>query len=81
MNDPIPQEAYILLSDLITTIGVGFGVWGVLNVLEGAGNDVPDARDLGEQQIKVGGNLVILAYYIREGTVPPPDIVEFMASR
>lgn len=84
MNDhttPIPQEALGALADLITALGAGIGTWGVINLLEGCGNDVPAMREQGEKQLKAGGNLVFLAAFIRNGTLPEPEIMEYLAAR
>ena len=32
------------LSTVVTAIGAGVGVWGVINLLEGYGNDNPGAK-------------------------------------
>ena len=45
-NDPVPKEvmgffssAISILQTLVSAIGAGLGVWGVINLLEGYGND------------------------------------------
>ena len=81
MNDPIPQELYPVLHRLLTAIGIGICIYGVLNVLEGAGNNVPDAQELGERQLKAGRNLFILAAYIKKGTLPAPETIEYLNKR
>lgn len=35
------------LKTVVTAIGVGVGVWGVINLLEGYGNDNPGAKSQG----------------------------------
>lgn len=37
-------SAITTLSTLVTAIGAGLGVWGVVNLLEGYGNDNPGAN-------------------------------------
>ena len=81
MNDPIPQELYPVLHRLLTVIGIGICIYGVLNVLEGAGKNVPDAQELGERQLKAGRNLFILAAYIEKGTLPDPETIEYLNAR
>ena len=81
MNDLIPQEFYPVLHRLLTAIGIGICIYGVLNVLEGAGNNVPDAQELGERQLKAGRNLFILAAYIKKGTLPDPETIEYLNAR
>ena len=81
MNDPIPQDFYPVLHRLLTVIGIGICIYGVLNVLEGAGNNVPDAQELGERQLKAGRNLFILAANIKKGTLPAPETIEYLNTR
>ena len=81
MNDPIPQELYPVLHRILTAIGIGICIYGVLNVLEGAVNNVSDAQELGERQIKTGRNLFILAAYIKKGTLPDPETIEYLNAR
>ena len=38
------QQCSQPLSTLVTAIGAGLGVWGVVNLLEGYGNDNPGAN-------------------------------------
>ena len=35
------------LKTVVTAIGAGIGVWGVINLLEGYGNDNPGAKSQG----------------------------------
>ena len=84
MNDHmtvIPPETYHALSDLLIALGAGLGIWGVLNLLDGYGNDIPAAQEQGERLLKAGGDIVIIAAYIRKGTLPEPEIMEYLASR
>ena len=37
------------LKTVVTAIGAGVGVWGVINLLEGYGNDNPGAKFTGHQ--------------------------------
>lgn len=77
-NEVIPQETYHVIAEVITGIGVGFGIYGLRNLLAGYSNNSPSAKELDERQIKTGCNLVILAAYIEKGTLPPSDI-EYLA--
>jgi len=36
------------LSTLVIAIGAGLGIWGVINLLEGYGNDNPGANEQGK---------------------------------
>ena len=38
------------LKTVVTAIGTGVGVWGVINLLEGYGNDNPGAKSQGIKQ-------------------------------
>ena len=39
----------------------GLGVWGVINLLEGYGNDNPGAKSQGIKQLMAGGGIIIVA--------------------
>ena len=39
----------------------GVGVWGVINLLEGYGNDNPGAKSQGIKQLMSGGGIIIVA--------------------
>lgn len=39
------------LKTVVTAIGGGVGVWGVINLLEGYGNDNPGAKSQGIKQL------------------------------
>jgi len=49
------------LKTVVTAIGGGVGVWGVINLLEGYGNDNPGAKSQGIKQLMAGGGIVIVA--------------------
>lgn len=38
------KSAIEVLQTLVIALGAGLGVWGVINLLEGYGNDNPDAN-------------------------------------
>ena len=40
-------SAVSTLSTLVIALGAGLGVWGVINLLEGYGNDNPGAKSQG----------------------------------
>ncbi|GHV39898.1 conjugative transfer protein [Clostridia bacterium] len=54
------NEAISTLSVLVVAIGAGLGVWGVVNLLEGYGNDNPGAKSQGVKQLMSGGGLILL---------------------
>ena len=41
------SEATDVLQTLVIAIGAGLGIWGVINLLEGYGNDNPGAKAQG----------------------------------
>ena len=43
------------LKTVVTAIGAGVAVWGVINLLEGYGNDNPGAKSQGAKQLMAGG--------------------------
>ncbi len=49
------------LVTVVTAIGAGVGVWGIVNLLEGYGNDNPGAKSQGIKQLMAGGGIIIIA--------------------
>lgn len=49
-----------VLQKVIMLIGGGLGVWGLVNLLEGYGNDNPGAKSQGIKQLMAGGGLFII---------------------
>jgi hypothetical protein len=50
-----------VLQKLVILIGAGLGVWGVVNLLEGYGNDNPGAKSQGMKQFMSGAGIVLIA--------------------
>lgn len=48
------------LKTLVIAIGAGLGVWGVVNLLEGYGNDNPGAKSQGIKQLMAGAGIMLL---------------------
>ena len=48
------------LKTVVTAIGAGVGVWGVINLLEGYGNDNPGAKSQGIKQLMAGGGIALV---------------------
>ena len=48
------------LKVVVTAIGGGVGVWGVINLLEGYGNDNPGAKSQGMKQLMAGGGVALI---------------------
>lgn len=55
------DSAIDTLQTLVTALGGGLGVWGVINLLEGYGNDNPGAKSQGIKQLMAGGGVVLIA--------------------
>lgn len=48
------------LQILVVALGAGLGAWGVINLLEGYGNDNPGAKSQGIKQLMAGGGVVLI---------------------
>ena len=55
------QSAVGVLQTLVIALGAGLGVWGVINLMEGYGNDNPGAKSQGMKQLMAGAGIVIIA--------------------
>ena len=53
-------EAVNVLKTLVIALGAGLAVWGVVNLLEGYGNDNPGAKSQGIKQLMAGGGIILL---------------------
>ena len=54
------NEAINILKVLVIALGAGLSVWGVVNLLEGYGNDNPGAKSQGIKQLMAGGGVVLI---------------------
>ena len=45
------NQAVTVLQTLVIALGAGLGIWGVINLLEGYGNDNPGAKSQGMKQV------------------------------
>ena len=54
------NEAVNILKILVIALGAGRSVWGVINLLEGYGNDNPGAKSQGIKQLMAGGGVVLI---------------------
>ena len=54
------NEAINILKILVIALGAGLSVWGVINLLEGYGNDNPGAKSQGIKQLMAGGGVVLI---------------------
>lgn len=55
------DSAIDTLQTLVTALGAGLGVWGIINLLEGYGNDNPGAKSQGIKQLMAGGGVALIA--------------------
>ena len=53
-------SAVTVLQTLVIAIGAGLGIWGVINLLEGYGNDNPGAKSQGIKQLMAGGGVALI---------------------
>ena len=54
------NSAVDVLQTLVIALGAGLGIWGVINLLEGYGNDNPGAKSQGMKQLMAGGGIIVL---------------------
>ena len=54
------NQAIDILKILVIALGAGLGIWGVINLLEGYGNDNPGAKSQGIKQLMAGGGVVLI---------------------
>lgn len=52
------NQSITVLQTLVVAIGAGLGVWGVVNLMEGYGNDNPGAKSQGMKQLMSGGGVI-----------------------
>ena len=48
------------LSTVVTAIGAGVGVWGVINLMEGYGGDNPASKSQGMKQLMAGAGVAVV---------------------
>ena len=54
------EQAITVLQTLVIALGAGLGIWGVINLLEGYGNDNPGAKSQGMKQLMAGGGVALI---------------------
>jgi hypothetical protein len=54
------NSAIGVLQTLVIALGAGLGVWGIVNLLEGYGNDNPGAKSQGMKQLMAGGGIALI---------------------
>ena len=55
-------SAVDVLRTLVIALGAGLGVWGIINLLEGYGNDNPGAKSQGMKQLMAGGGVALIGF-------------------
>lgn len=53
-------SAIAVLQTLVVALGAGLGAWGIVNLLEGYGNDNPGSKSQGMKQLMAGGGIIVL---------------------
>ena len=54
------NQAVTVLQTLVIALGAGLAVWGVINLMEGYGNDNPAAKSQGIKQLMAGGGVALV---------------------
>ena len=54
------DSAVGVLQTLVVALGAGLGIWGVINLLEGYGQDNPGAKSQGVKQLVAGGGVALI---------------------
>ena len=54
-------QSITVLQSLLIAIGAGLGLWGLVNLLEGYGQDNPAPKSQGIKQLMAGGGIVLIA--------------------
>ena len=61
------SSAINILQTLVVAIGAGLGVWGVINLMEGYGNDNPGAKSQGIKQLM--SEKILAAFVAHEAAI------------
>ena len=54
------NQAVTVLQTLVIALGAGLAVWGVVNLMEGYGNDNPGAKSQGMKQLMAGAGVAVV---------------------
>lgn len=49
-----------VIKSLVILLGVGLGLWGIVNLMEGYGNDNPGAKSQGMKQFVAGAGVAMI---------------------
>ena len=66
------NSAVDVLQTLVIAIGAGLGIWGVINLLEGYGNDNPGAKSQGMKQLMAGGGVAMIGILKKSALLKSP---------
>lgn len=56
-------DALGILKTVLILIGAGVGIWGIVNLLEGYGNDNPGAKSQGMKQLMAGAGVALVGVF------------------
>lgn len=59
-------DALGVLKTVLILIGAGVGIWGIVNLLEGYGNDNPGAKSQGMKQLMAGAGVALVGVFAPE---------------
>ena len=68
-------SAITTLQTLVIALGGGLGVWGLINLMEGYGNDNPGAKSQGVKQLVAGVGVALIGLTLvplLSGMLPTP---------
>ena len=54
------EQAITVLQTLVIALGAGLGIWGVINLLEGYGNDRTSVKSQGMKQLMAGAGVAVV---------------------
>ena len=54
------SSAVGVLQTLVIALGAGLAIWGVINLMEGYGNDNQGAKSQGMKQLMAGGGVALI---------------------
>ena len=54
------NSAVGVLQTLVIALGAGLGIWGVINLLEGYGQDNPASKSQGMKKLMAGGGVALI---------------------
>lgn len=54
------NSAVDVLQTLVVALGAGLGIWGLINLMEGYGNDNPGSKSQGMKQLCAGAGVALI---------------------